>query len=205
MSISVQPMRDAMAWYDTTLAAIFDSQVRKGQPVPVTCTRGCSACCDEPLKVLEGEVDSILAGMTAEEKEDLKPRVLAWVNAAKAAKLNSVVEFSDRDLIVDGKRVNAYAYRALKLTCPLLKDGSCTAYANRPMGCRAFIACGPRSMCEDLAQRPHQKFVQIPELDDALTIKVLQAHDKAGYRTVAVSHLGYFLAVKLGLATEKDD
>lgn len=204
MSINIQPMRDLMKWFDRSLEKIKEIQSQKGQPVQFTCTKGCFACCDEPLKVLEGEVDLILADMTTEEKEALKPRVLAWMDIAKANRLRSDVQQGKPDINANGKVINAFGYRALKLTCPLLKDGVCTVYENRPLGCRLHLAVGPRIKCEDLTQRPEQKFMTCPELDSAVLNNMLRAHALAGYKMVGVTHLGYFLAAKLGLVTTSE-
>jgi Fe-S-cluster containining protein len=204
MAINIQPMRNMMKWFDDTLARIVEHQKQHGQPIQFTCHKGCFACCDEPLKVLEGEVDLILADMTAEEKEALKPRVLAWVNAAQANRLEITTEIGKRDLAANGKTINAFGYRALKLTCPLLKDGVCTVYANRPLGCRMHLAVGPRLNCDDVSRRPEQTFMTCPELDDAVMKNVMRAHVDAGYREVGVTHLGYFLAAKLGVAITRE-
>lgn len=197
--VNVQPIRDAMKWFDAALNKIRAYQAGKGDPLKITCAKGCFACCDEPLKVLEGEVDLILADLSPVEKENLKVAVLAWLNAAKAHKLEGMVAFNSDDLKADGKKINAFQYRAFKLTCPLLQDGVCSVYENRPTACRMHMACGPRIMCEDLAQRPNQKFLTIMELDAATASNLIRAHALAGYTEVGVAHLGHFLAVKLGL------
>jgi Fe-S-cluster containining protein len=203
-TMNIQPMRDMMRWFDETLTRILQHQKQRGQSIQFTCSKGCFACCDEPLKVLEGEVDLILADMTPEEKEAIKPRVQAWVNAATASKLQPTTEMGKHDLTVNGKVINAFQYRALKLTCPLLKDGVCSVYANRPLGCRMHLAVGPRIKCEDLAQRPEQRFMTSPELDEAVIKNLISAHVLAGYTEIGVSHLGYFLACKLGLLKESE-
>jgi Fe-S-cluster containining protein len=200
--MNVQPIRETMQWFDSALAAIREGQARKGEPINITCGKGCFACCDEPLKVLEGEVDLILADMTVEEKEALKLRVQAWLyQAVKVHKLSSVT--TNDVIMADGKKINAFQYRAMKLTCPLLKDGLCSVYANRPHSCRMHLAVGPRVNCEDLTLRPSQTFVTIQELDEATTHNLIHAHVKAGYERIGVSHLGFFLAMKLGLVVEK--
>lgn len=200
--MNVQPMRETMQWFDSTLAGIIEGQARKGEPINITCGKGCFACCDEPLKVLEAEVDLILADLTADEKEALKVRVAAWLyQAVKVHKLSSTTA---NDMITaNGQKINAFQYRAMKLTCPLLKDGLCSVYANRPLSCRMHMAIGPRVNCEDLALRPSQTFITIKELDEATTHNLINAHVEAGYERIGVSHLGFFLAMKLGLATEK--
>jgi Fe-S-cluster containining protein len=202
MSVNVQPLREVSQWFDESLAKIVEMQKQKGEPINITCGKGCFSCCDEPLKVLEGEVDLILADMTDEEKEALKVRVTAWLyRAVQVHRLSSV---TTNDMITaNGQKINAFQYRAMKLTCPLLKDGLCSVYANRPLSCRMHLAVGPRVNCEDLALRPTQKFVTIKELDEATTHNLIHAHVKAGYEQIGVSHLGYFLAMKLGLARPK--
>jgi Fe-S-cluster containining protein len=152
--MNVQPIRETMQWFDSALAAIREGQARKGEPINITCGKGCFACCDEPLKVLEGEVDLILADMTVEEKEALKLRVQAWLyQAVKVHKLSSVT--TNDVIMADGKKINAFQYRAMKLTCPLLKDGLCSVYANRPHSCRMHLAVGPSELRRpDLAPEP---------------------------------------------------
>jgi Fe-S-cluster containining protein len=40
-------------------------------------------------------------------------------------------------------------YSSLKLSCPFLSDGLCTAYEQRPISCREHVVTGSALLCED--------------------------------------------------------
>ena len=164
---------------DETWRQIRQRQARKGEPLVISCGRGCFACCREPVWVMEVEADAMIAAIPSEELEGVKARLVEWLARVEPSGLLA-------------EEPNVMAWRALKAWCPLLKNGECLVYHNRPMGCRTHNATGPREACHDDDKRPRQIFVMIVEFCDHFQAKL--AHANAGK---LAGNLGAFLAQKL--------
>ncbi len=154
----------------------------------VTCSKGCSSCCSEPVYSRESEVDFIVGKIskawTRQEKDALEARTEAWKDRFVAAGF----------LDVDTPKV--MPYRASKNPCPLLAaDGSCSIYEIRPLECRLFIATGPREACEDDSRRQHgQKFPDFPQITGAIVGRIMKTMDDGADTT---DHFGLLLANKI--------
>lgn len=96
--------------------------------------------------------------------------------------------------LLEEHQPNAFAWRALRAPCPLLKDNLCLVYASRPGGCRMHHASGPRSACEDDEARREQIFVSSPELTNEATKNMVEAG--AG-QVVLAGNFGVLLADQL--------
>jgi hypothetical protein len=80
------------------------------------CSRGCAHCCHFPVGVTFAETMRLVDAIAAD------PRLTAAVAREHDATIGSTWD--------------ALAGRA----CPLLRDGACAAYANRPLPCRALAS-----------------------------------------------------------------
>lgn len=119
----------------------------------ITCGKGCFACCREPVYADSEEVREIVEGLTAQQKEEVRRKLLVWMRKFHANHLHKE------------KEVSTYRYRPLMLWCPLLsEDGTCSVYKQRPDGCRMHLAKTPRIHCEDDDKRREAKFIMIPQL-----------------------------------------
>lgn len=140
------------------------------------CAIGCFACCSEAVYVAEAEVLHIIESLTPEQTVEIKMKLPEWLAKTKP--------------VMNQYRPNAMAYRNLKAPCVLLKNGLCSVYPRRPIGCRTWFALKNPSDC-DLPQRQHQKFAEFgPGL--AREAGVLMVNG-----TVILDHLGVLLAEKL--------
>ena len=133
------------AAYDDCVAETLRAERRS-----VSCRSGCAACCrhyvssvepfelialDAHLKARPDYADLMLAAHHRAER-------YAGLVAAEHARApdRDPEEASDRAL---------HAYFLRGIPCPLLADdGSCGAYAHRPMACRMFFAESPPRYCE---------------------------------------------------------
>ena len=125
-------------------AAAAQTAERYGPP---TCARGCHACCYEPAYVEMQEIELALSKLSPAQLEEVKIATADWYEKAAAA---GILDLSEPPVVM---------YRALRLACPLLKDGECMVYADRPLACRAHFAIGPRERCDVDAKRLTQRFV----------------------------------------------
>jgi Fe-S-cluster containining protein len=158
--------RRAHTLFDHKWAAVL-----KQRGIAVTCSKGCSACCSEPIYTFDKEARLVANAIPKEEMEGVKDRLRNWILRAEAAKMLDVPE------------PHVFAYRQVGLPCPLLKDGLCLVYKDRPLGCRSHCAVGDPALCKDDTTRLQQKFVMSPEL-----VQDVFAPPLTG------DHLGVFLA-----------
>jgi len=191
---TVNPIEAVLKFHDAELKKIRDRYFREGRPIRLTCSKGCAACCEELLHVSELETRLIVESFTDAQKEDVRERVRHWLE-----------QIGDR---LDDREPEGLEYRSWRIPCPLLKNGICSVYDKRPLKCRSTITDGPRQACEDLALRPTQRFIEIPELKAAIGDRLVQAHVAAGYKEFKFGHLGMMLADHLGLGgagPQRDD
>lgn len=128
------------------------SKMLENEP-PAPCRAGCSACCMEPAYATSQEAQLIVERICEMPKAD-QERIVAGVEAA-AKRLADWPGLADQ-------LPNAFAYRKLRLMCPLLHEGLCTVYKDRPLGCRSHIARSNPEMCADDRLRPKQQFLLPP-------------------------------------------
>lgn len=116
----------ALAAYDAFTAHVVAAH-------PMSCRTGCTACChDNPRGVSGIELWRLGRAIDALPDGDAVRARFAEL-ASLAAK-----EGADPD-----------AWRRRRVPCPLLDtDGTCRAYAARPLACRAFWALTPASSCD---------------------------------------------------------
>lgn len=146
-----------------------------------TCAKGCHACCSEAIYVLADEAKLVLKSIPPEELPGVVERTRVWVERAEATGMLKV------------NTPHVFAYRQAKLLCPLLKDGLCLVYKDRPLGCRGHLAIDDPALCHDDHKRLEQRFVNG-------YVFINQARDtmvKGSKRPVVGDHLGVFLARKL--------
>jgi Fe-S-cluster containining protein len=194
-AINYEPIKKVLRWFDKTLIECRQLKARQGEPVCLTCRKGCSACCSEQVIPTHAEVMLIVSTLDAEERAELTLRVQEWLARAQEIGLEA---FCGPE-----PQFDATTYRKFHLECPLLKDGLCSVYEHRPLSCRMFLTGGPREACEDLELRPRQKFLTIVELNNTAYEAMVGAAQRAGFTSLGLSHLGYLLAIALGLVNEE--
>ncbi len=141
-------MNKTVAEYNERCDTFWRNVLAQPQNQKPCCFKGCHACCSEPVYASNAEVDYILAGLTDDQKEQVADKVCDWLEKVSG--------------ILHEKMPDAVKYRQLEAPCPLLKNGLCSVYERRPMGCRSFFALGNPLDC-NLPARKHQKFATIPD------------------------------------------
>ncbi len=107
---------------------IVAASVRHSQAVgePVSCRKGCSACCEQPVLISVPEAFRLITDIDS-LPGDRKRRVNAALSAA------------ENRLAAPGPPANA---------CSLLAQQVCSMYAFRPCVCRTFLATSPPELCD---------------------------------------------------------
>ncbi len=102
------------------VAAMLDKTVQKmPQAASFQCAKGCNFCCHSAVSVSAPEVFRVIRLVT-DGGAIAKDAVLARAKERSGATFQAVLARRD--------------------PCPLLIEGDCSVYAERPMGCRQFVS-----------------------------------------------------------------
>jgi Fe-S-cluster containining protein len=115
----------------------------------VSCKKGCGACCRQVVPVSPSEARAI-ARLVEEQPEPRRSELRA--RFAEAMRRMDEAGLGDRlrrlaQLDESEFRPFAVDYFAQRVACPFLEDESCSIHADRPMGCREFLATTPAENC----------------------------------------------------------
>ena len=136
---------EALQRFDREWAA---EMAREG--IVSTCSRGCAACCFEPVYASKLEARLALRYLPDAERPGVVERTRAWLTQAKASHMLEIAEPHVMD------------YLDAELACPFLQYNRCLVYANRPLGCRSHCAIGPAILCAN--NRLKQRYARSPKL-----------------------------------------
>lgn len=101
-------------------ATMLDKTIQKMPQAPsYQCAKGCSYCCHGAVSVSAPELFRIVRMIERAPSSD-KAGVIARAKARSASTFEAVLTLRD--------------------PCPLLVEGSCSVYEDRPMGCRQFVS-----------------------------------------------------------------
>ncbi len=134
---------------NTLTAAATD--LTASQAAPVSCRKGCSACCRQliPLTLYEAEA-------LADAIHSLPPQSQALLEARFEEALR---QLSPSGLLprLDPERLPpphspereqlALDYLAQRVDCPFLEDDACTIHPIRPLVCREYLVTSPAAHC----------------------------------------------------------
>lgn len=121
--MSSGPGSDRAAAAAELAAVMLDKTLHKmPQAAAVECVKGCSFCCHSTVTASAPEVFRVSRLVLANDEGSVLGRsaVAARAKARSASTIEAVLMLRD--------------------PCPLLIEGNCGVYDNRPMGCRQFIS-----------------------------------------------------------------
>jgi Fe-S-cluster containining protein len=121
--------------------AVIDGLAREAPPI--TCTKGCSACCKMLLLMTYGEALLVTQKMPEAVAK-------AWPGIeAQLAKADQVLTREVFDPIEnpDALEQASTDWWRLQLDCPFLADGLCSIYEHRPNACRQHFVLSPPERC----------------------------------------------------------
>ncbi len=155
------PLDEALALLLPGLRAIAETHTTAGSKAaeeagtPVSCRKGCGACCRQLAPVLPIEVPALaraLDEMTPERRAGVIARATEARRVAERAGLRA-----DLDAVTDPETTLAFRWRvatawfALGIDCPFLDEGACSIHAERPLSCREYLVTSDPKHCEDPA------------------------------------------------------
>ncbi|MHC4552281.1 MAG: YkgJ family cysteine cluster protein [Planctomycetota bacterium] len=132
---------------------ICQQQTETGQPV--TCSKGCGACCNYLVAISLPEVDYLHQTLSLMDSGFHRSILASCLDAAQA--------------ILDNKNINEESnlqeinrwYGQLNLACPFLSDGKCDIYAHRPLVCREHLVTSQPKLCGTTSAQNPEK-VEVP-------------------------------------------
>lgn len=140
---SIQQMHDSV---DSFIQSFDEFAIKNSKKIH--CHKGCSWCCHQPVFALSYELDYLNSYISKHfgKQKQLEIRKRAEEKKQKLQSLNK------KDLLNS------------KIPCPLLENGTCTAYEARPMACRIYLSTDVNT-CLNFFHHPEDK-KSIPALLD---------------------------------------
>jgi Fe-S-cluster containining protein len=134
-----------------TAIAFLASLRENGQSVP--CCKGCCACCSSLIPLSVPEVFRLREELLAMPIDSSNRILRSCINTAER-----ILDKTQRTTYLEGfskdgnpririSQINKW-YCELKLACPLLSEGLCTLYEQRPLACREHIVTGSSDPCQ---------------------------------------------------------
>lgn len=191
-------VREYFGYIDTYLSRTRLETAKLGKPV--SCKAGCFHCCREMVYAEKEEVRYLVSQIKPEDLAQITEKAAQWWAQFFNGIHNMVPNTTSTDY--DAKQ-GLWAYRAANIWCPLLKDGLCSQYENRPASCRMHYAVGSWRRCEDDEKRKKQLFVNADQ-DGAMMVGALHILCQNAYTAVfSYDHLGVWLGHFLLGKTER--
>jgi len=121
----------------------------EAQDEPVSCTKGCSACCRQLVPISTVEARAIHALVQALEEPRRSTVVARFEDACRRMeaaglmdRLRDFARIAKEDMVAFG-----IDYLGRGVPCPFLEDESCSIYAERPVICREFLVTSDARHC----------------------------------------------------------
>jgi Fe-S-cluster containining protein len=136
--------------------AAIDVAARKSEAEgrPISCCRGCSACCRaQPVPITPAEAYALwrlVEDLPEPRRSDVRAKFADRAHRLHEAGLAGDYLERDPNLTPDGARDIARRYFSLGLACPFLADdGACGVYHDRPFVCRQYLVTSPAALCSN--------------------------------------------------------
>ena len=145
------PMEGLLPALRTTADAFVDyaTKVSEATGRPVSCAKGCGACCRQLVPVAHAEARR-LAALIDELPEPRRSRVKErFAEAARRVAEGGLLEaLEGRGEWGRGDAAGiGLQYFRLGVACPFLEDEACSIYEERPIACREYLVTSPPERC----------------------------------------------------------
>lgn len=131
--------------------AAEESVSRQGRSV--SCSKGCGACCRQPVPISETEaraISRLVDAMPEPRRMSIRTRFSDARSRLDAAGMLGRYRNPERLTSVELMSL-ARDYFALGIACPFLEDESCSIHADRPLACREYLVTSPAENCANPA------------------------------------------------------
>lgn len=116
---------------------------------PISCTKGCGACCRQLVPISEMEARALTTLVEA-MPEPRRTTIRERFTQAREQLLNSGLGMQTSDQVKAPKeqlRAFGLAYFDLHIACPFLEEEACSIHPDRPLSCREYLVTSPASHC----------------------------------------------------------
>lgn len=142
---SMLPAYRALA--DATINATVAAMAEHVEPV--SCHRGCAACCRKLVPISTAEARALharIAAMPEPQGAAVRARFDALRERLRAAglleRLEEIERMTDEEILKAGADYFHHYF-----DCPFLEAEECTIYQERPMACREYMVTSPAEQC----------------------------------------------------------
>ena len=146
--VPLQAMLPALHVLTDGVAGVM-SGISNASGHPVSCKKGCGACCRQLVPVAEVEARAIrdlVNDLPEPRRSVIRERFAeARRRLEESGMYQTLLERGGWDR--DERRKVAIDYFALKIPCPFLEDESCSIYRERPVICRQYMVVTPPEEC----------------------------------------------------------
>ncbi len=118
---------------------------------PVTCAKGCGACCRQLVPIGPAEARRLAAfveELPEPRRAEVKRRFDEALSRLDAEGLLPVLRGGVKWDAAKAKDLGLSYFRA-GVACPFLEDESCSIYEERPIACREYLVTSPASCCSE--------------------------------------------------------
>ncbi|MEP7075307.1 MAG: YkgJ family cysteine cluster protein [Acidobacteriota bacterium] len=132
-------------------------QGAEGHGKKISCGPKCTACCFQPVPILELEVyqlSELVEAMPEPRRSEIKRRFSdavdrfagsGWLDKLDA--LSNTYGKEPVETVTKGLQTLGIEYYYERVACPFLEDGLCSIHENRPLSCREYLATSPAANC----------------------------------------------------------
>ena len=131
--------------------AVVDVGVHKAESAgePISCTKGCGACCRQLVPIAESEayqLQELVNAMPEPGRTTIRARFAAAKEQLQQTNLLTRIQFPG-ELLVEEKRRLGLEYFQQGIACPFLEEESCGIHPDRPLACREYLVTSPAENC----------------------------------------------------------
>lgn len=160
---------------------LLDSSMKKKNPRPVACSKGCFYCCKTYVSVTIPEILRLAHGLRGQPEKG--------AGFAKAAAASAVIPQAEREV--------------RRVACPILQDSICSEYMARPLVCRAVFSKSLETCLNIFERNSGEPFPFTDETTDirAYVVSIMQA----SLILAGLPHLHYEMNQALAVALAQAD
>jgi Fe-S-cluster containining protein len=145
------PMGSLLPALRTTADAFvaYGAELSAMEGRPVSCAKGCGACCRQLVPLAHAEahrIAALLEELPEPRRAEVKERFAAALRGVEAAGLLPALDGRVR-WEPGGATGVGLEYFRLGIACPFLEDESCSIYEERPIACREYLVTSDPVHC----------------------------------------------------------
>jgi Fe-S-cluster containining protein len=144
-------LRQMLPMLQTLGNALADAAARESekQGEPVSCKKGCGACCRQLVPIPEVEarrIRELVESMPEPRRSEIRGRFAEALRRLDQGGLLEKLRSRMAWTAGQGQKMGM-EYFGLRVPCPFLEEESCSIHADRPLACREYMVSSPPEHC----------------------------------------------------------